>query len=234
MKKWKCTVCGYIHEGPEPPEVCPVCGAPKEKFVPYIEEDEKRDREAKKAKAAAKPAPKAAPKAPEAEAEKAPPNPFMDGPTGTAAFAIRAFATAKDLMVKHHAHPISVHVPNGVVPVTFLIALLAILFQSDRMAGAVFFNLLFVTLTMPLVLFSGYLDWKRKYNAAFTTLFITKMSCGGAVSLLSLVLTAWMVKTPQILISDSGRGLFMLLFLAMLAAAGTAGYMGGKLVFKEG
>lgn len=30
--KWKCTVCGYIHEGPEPPDVCPVCGAPKEMF----------------------------------------------------------------------------------------------------------------------------------------------------------------------------------------------------------
>ena len=21
---WKCSVCGYIHEGPEPPETCPV------------------------------------------------------------------------------------------------------------------------------------------------------------------------------------------------------------------
>jgi len=34
MKKWKCTVCGYIHTGDAPPEKCPVCGAPKEKFVP--------------------------------------------------------------------------------------------------------------------------------------------------------------------------------------------------------
>lgn len=31
--KWKCTVCGYIHEGDEPPEECPVCGSPKEVFV---------------------------------------------------------------------------------------------------------------------------------------------------------------------------------------------------------
>src|SRR5665647_1087046 len=28
MKKWKCTVCGYIHQGDEPPAVCPICGAP--------------------------------------------------------------------------------------------------------------------------------------------------------------------------------------------------------------
>lgn len=30
--QWKCTVCGYIHEGPEPPEECPICGAPKSAF----------------------------------------------------------------------------------------------------------------------------------------------------------------------------------------------------------
>ncbi|TYB33958.1 MAG: rubredoxin [Flexistipes sinusarabici] len=32
MNKWKCTVCGYIYEGDEPPEKCPVCNASKEKF----------------------------------------------------------------------------------------------------------------------------------------------------------------------------------------------------------
>ncbi|MCX7770938.1 MAG: rubredoxin [Proteobacteria bacterium] len=31
--KWQCTICGYIHEGPEPPDICPVCGADKSKFV---------------------------------------------------------------------------------------------------------------------------------------------------------------------------------------------------------
>ena len=31
-KKWICTVCGYVHEGETPPENCPTCGAPAEKF----------------------------------------------------------------------------------------------------------------------------------------------------------------------------------------------------------
>ena len=34
-KKWKCTVCGYIHEGAKPPAVCPVCGAHKFRFILY-------------------------------------------------------------------------------------------------------------------------------------------------------------------------------------------------------
>ena len=25
-KQWRCTVCGYIHSGENPPEICPVCG----------------------------------------------------------------------------------------------------------------------------------------------------------------------------------------------------------------
>jgi rubrerythrin len=34
-KKWKCTVCGYIHEGKTPPDTCPVCGAFKYQFILY-------------------------------------------------------------------------------------------------------------------------------------------------------------------------------------------------------
>ncbi|MBO5062443.1 MAG: NADH peroxidase [Prevotella sp.] len=31
-KKFICTVCGYVHEGDEAPEKCPICKAGKEKF----------------------------------------------------------------------------------------------------------------------------------------------------------------------------------------------------------
>ena len=32
MKKFVCTVCGYVHEGDSAPEKCPVCGVGAEKF----------------------------------------------------------------------------------------------------------------------------------------------------------------------------------------------------------
>ena len=32
MKKWVCQVCGYIYEGENPPEECPVCHVGAEKF----------------------------------------------------------------------------------------------------------------------------------------------------------------------------------------------------------
>lgn len=32
MNKYICTVCGYMYEGDEAPEKCPICNAPKDKF----------------------------------------------------------------------------------------------------------------------------------------------------------------------------------------------------------
>lgn len=32
MKKFVCTVCGYIHEGDAPPEICPICKVGADKF----------------------------------------------------------------------------------------------------------------------------------------------------------------------------------------------------------
>ncbi|MDO4540313.1 MAG: FAD-dependent oxidoreductase [Syntrophomonadaceae bacterium] len=59
VTKWKCKVCGYIHEGPEPPDECPVCGAGKDMFEPAMDAPG----------GAAADAPKAAP-APSADGEK--------------------------------------------------------------------------------------------------------------------------------------------------------------------
>ena len=33
MKKFRCTVCGYVYEGDAAPEKCPLCKAPASKFV---------------------------------------------------------------------------------------------------------------------------------------------------------------------------------------------------------
>ncbi|NLB89277.1 MAG: NADH peroxidase [Syntrophomonadaceae bacterium] len=37
MKKFVCSVCGYVHEGDNAPEKCPQCGVPSEKFKEQAE-----------------------------------------------------------------------------------------------------------------------------------------------------------------------------------------------------
>lgn len=38
MKKFVCTVCGYVHEGDSAPEFCPICKVKAEKFKEQAEE----------------------------------------------------------------------------------------------------------------------------------------------------------------------------------------------------
>ena len=39
MKKFVCSVCGYVHEGDSAPEKCPQCKVPAEKFNEVVEEN---------------------------------------------------------------------------------------------------------------------------------------------------------------------------------------------------
>ncbi len=217
MKKWRCTVCGYIHEGEEPPEICPVCGADRSKFVEIVTEE----------KAEEKTTVKIDPIEPEAEAKVA------DAP-GTTLEPLSKYDRIYQLMVKHHVHPISVHIPNGLLPVSVLFIFLAVIFKFTGLCQAAFYNLIFVVFAMPLVLFSGVIVWRKKYNGAMTTLFLTKMICGGVVSLTAMILVIWSIVDPGVLtLTSSHLVAFLFVNIVMLGAAVTAGFLGGKLVFRD-
>jgi rubredoxin len=204
MKKWECTICGYIHIGDEPPEQCPRCGADRSKFVEVTAEEPLQT-----------------------QSEEAP----QTETTGTSS-PQSIFDRVAGLMVKQHAHPISVHIPNGVLPVAVVFIFLAAFFHLESLGLAAFYNMIFVVLAMPLVLFSGYIDWKKRFGGNLTKLFITKMSCGAVILLTSLIIVSWRMVDPHIALrSSAGRGLFLFTHLIMLSAAVVAGYCGGKLVF---
>jgi len=35
MNAWICLICGHVHQGDEPPDNCPICGAPSDDFEEY-------------------------------------------------------------------------------------------------------------------------------------------------------------------------------------------------------
>ncbi len=211
MKKWECTVCGYIHEGDEPPEKCPVCGADRSKFVeidPAEEGEEKPDR-------------------------KEPQDNDLNSKQEATVSASR-YDPMLDFMVKHHIHPISVHIPNGVLPVSVIFIVLAAVFNCSGLSQAAFYNLVFVILTMPLVLFSGYNEWQKKYGGELTNLFKMKMIFAVVVAITVIILVVWLIINPNVATEPSyQKWTFLFVNLVMLAAAGTAGFIGGKLVFKD-
>ena len=217
MKKWQCTICGYIHEGDEPPETCPVCGADKSQFIELIEKKGEESSVTSHPETVLPTEGAASPLSPET-----PPAPLFsyDGIT--------------DLMIKHHAHPISVHFPNGIIPMAVAFIFLAVIFQFMGLCQASFYNMVFVVLTLPMALFTGYNEWRKKYKGARTRIFMIKITAAALVSVCSLISVIWFLAAPEILQMPSfARTLFLMLHLVLLGATGIAGHIGGKLVFKD-
>lgn len=206
MKVWQCTVCKYIHKGDEPPEKCPICGVDASKFIEIDEADipEKT--------------PKRKQPTPIEEKIEAAPQTLMD--------------KVEALLCKHHAHPISVHAPNGILPAAMVLLVLAWFFKSDLLAKAAMINLIFVITALPFVIYTGMLEWKRKYNSAMTLIFKIKMLAAAITSACCAISIIWYFLDPSILGSMKSM-VFLLMNVIMLAAAGIAGHIGGKLVFKD-
>jgi len=220
MKKWRCTVCGYIHDGDEPPEKCPVCGADKSLFEEIIEE---ADAGLQDSKQTDEKAPQTSGLATGMDPEPEPKTVFG-----------RLYRFKIQMMLKHHAHPVSVHIPNGVLPVSFALMILSTLTGATSLATAAHINMVFVVLTLPFVLFSGYIEWQKRYKGLRSSRFITKIICASIVTVTSVILVLWWLVDPGILQTTSmARIVFLFFGLVMLAAAVIAGLIGGKLVFKD-
>lgn len=205
MRKWECTVCGYIHEGDEPPDECPVCSADKSMFVEITEQT------------------------PPAE-----PTPSVSAtplPTDTTLLA-KAYSFASEQILRHHLHPIAVHTPNGILPMVLVFTLIALLFGRANFEKAVFYSLIFVLVNMPVVIFTGYEVWQKRYQGAMTTTFKIKIAASAVTSILLCVLSIWHAIQPEILTTpSSGRWIYLLLTVIVVGAVGAAGHVGGKLVF---
>ena len=225
MKKWRCTVCNYIHTGEGPPEICPVCGADKSKFV-EISPEEAKQYEAKqreKGNAGGKGAQaKTAGQSKPAGSSKTPP------PSGG------LWNFIGNQLIVHHAHPITVHVPNGVLPIVVLFMFISAVIGTESLAWAAFYFTVMVVVSMPVVMYTGYNEWQRKYGGAKTTLFMIKIAAAAVVALTSLLLVIWFFINPDVIYAGAARrGSFLILNLIMFFATGVAGFIGGKFVFKD-
>jgi rubredoxin/uncharacterized membrane protein len=221
MKSWQCTICKYIHKGDTPPERCPVCGADASKFIEIKEISVPKETQTKE---------KAAIKSISDHTEKE----SVQKPVKESASEVKktGFSKITSLMIQHHAHPVSVHSPNGILPVAVILFVLAWIFGYHLLSKVAFINMIFVVLALPFVIFTGILEWKKKYNGAMTMIFKLKILAAATTTISCVISLAWYLLDPAVLSSPRAGG-FIIINIIMLAAAGMAGYIGGKLVFKD-
>ncbi|MBU1697904.1 MAG: rubredoxin, partial [Proteobacteria bacterium] len=135
-------------------------------------------------------------------------------------------------LVKHHAHPVLVHTPNGILPAAVILLLLAWIFDYALLSKVAFINLIFVILSLPFVILTGIIEWKKKYNGALTLIFKLKILAATVTSVSCVISLVWFLIDPKILSSPKAL-IFIFINIIMLIAAGIAGHIGGKLVFKD-
>ncbi len=210
MRAWQCSVCKYIHKGDAPPEKCPICGADGSKFVEIDPADIPKT----------KPDPK-----PAGKKEKQGSGPVEETPQ-------TLMKKIAKLLCKYHAHPIAVHWPNGILPASAILFALAWIFSFPLLAKAALINQLFVMASLPFVIYTGVLEWKNKYNGALTLMFKLKILAATVTGTCCATSIIWYLADPDILQSGTAP-VFLLINFLMLAAAGIAGHIGGKLVFKD-
>jgi rubredoxin/uncharacterized membrane protein len=226
MKAWRCTVCNYIHKEDTPPEKCPVCGVGKDKFVEIDIPDET---DAAAPAAAADTAKTSAAQQDTRTMEQIRPD---SGRKDADSAPKTLYQQITRQMVRHHAHPILVHTPNGILPAAAILFIIAWLFDASLPAKAAVINLVFVVLALPLVLYTGVLEWKEKYNQADTLLFRLKILAAAMTSAACVISMVWYLLDPLVL-SSSLAWVFIFINLVMLGSAGVAGHIGGKFVFKD-
>ncbi len=209
MKKWECSVCGYIHEGDEPPQNCPVCQADRDKFFEITDQEDAASNMASETETA-RPVPEV-PQEPLSMGEK-----------------------LADLLVEKHLHAISVHSPNGIIPVAVIFLVLNVVLKLSGLENAIYYNMIAVLIGMPPVIATGYITWQKKYGGAKTTLFKIKIAASSAATVILFGLVIWKTIQPEILSAPSiDRWLFLMWSLLLLATVGVAGHLGGQLVFAK-
>ena len=197
-KRWRCLVCGHVHESETPPAQCPICKAPASQFV-------------------------------ELDAKG---NPIKKD--GAAAPMAKPSIIAR-ILLGLHVHPILTHFPNGILPMVVLFMAGSVFLGYDIFVEkSTFFSLIFVLVTMPFVIASGFLEWKKRYRGARTVLFATKIFCSFLALTCLAALVAWYAFDPEVMLPDSPyRLIYFIVAAILLLAVILAGHLGGRLVFKN-
>ena len=132
-----------------------------------------------------------------------------------------------------YAHPIFVHFPQALFPVSFASFLLYLATGLSEFEVGAFVAAGFGAAASPVTTLTGFIDWKVRYKGYMTSVFRIKIV--GAFVLIALSIPAVLLRLfdPEVAaLPLSGAGwLYGALLAACAATCVVLGHYGGKLVF---
>lgn len=130
-------------------------------------------------------------------------------------------------------HPIFVHFPQALFPVSFLSFVLYLATGAREFEVGAFITALFGTVATPITTVTGFLDWKIRYKGYMTPVFRIKIV--GAFLLFGCAVPAILLRTfvPDVnALPLAGPGwIYGALLAACFLTNIILGHYGGKLVF---
>ncbi len=183
--RWRCVVCNYVHEGADPPDVCPVCGAGKDQFVPETRSPEHHHR----------------------------------GVSG--------------LIEKLHLHPVAAHFPNGALPLSVAAWFAFLVFDQVCLERASFYLMLVATLAVPVTFIAGLSDAKHRFGTTTTGVFPEKKLWSWVLLVVCGAAAFWRLSLGWTHVPSTMTeiAVYSGLLLVATASAARLGMLGGKLVF---
>lgn len=144
----------------------------------------------------------------------------------------------EELLDKHpffrrHPHPAMVHFPLGLLMVTPLLQVASLLTQSPATEWAAYLTLLIGSVAILGSIVTGYLTWIVNYEASDSRIIKSKRHMAWlalAMAVAACYMRTFMVHDP-LRLADPFVMLYSLNIIALAAAVGYTGFLGGKLTF---
>ena len=95
------------------------------------------------------------------------------------------------LVLKFHLHPIMAHTPNGILPMALIFLVLGSVFGLAGFENAAFISFIFVLLSMPVVIVTGYMEWQNRYKGVRTKIFGIKIAASMVVLTTLTAMVIW-------------------------------------------
>lgn len=135
----------------------------------------------------------------------------------------------KKLLV--HTHHIASHFTNALWPAGLLLLFSYFVTGKTSYESASFYCFIISLVGAPFVFFSGFLDWKTRFQGRPTRIFNHKRLFGACFMVLSVSLVAWRAVDPAVAGPDGGfRAVYLGLAFVNTGFVTYLGHLGGRFI----